>query len=247
MNNDDLAQMIQNEPVEQQTESVDLENTQEEQQSEEVETSEETEFDISVLSLTEWFENNHRNFPNVNPVKVAIRGHDSSKTLIFSVLDPKGEETEDGHIKVELEMIKGTDEFNVLDLPGIEMDVYSNGFKIIYNYENYVLKCYGVRTGLIVIYCINHNGNLLPYAEGKLGKKDEGIDIVHPDTGAIRTKLSEDLDIEDLQLMYKQVQKCLEEFPTKQATLEWMNKRQTTVRDINHLLQIDRVLMWLVS
>lgn len=199
---------------------------------------------IGITSLSNWFEANCENFDNINQVKVAIRGVNSEKTLIMAVKDPTGGEDEQGHDVRNLRVYENADAHPVLNMPGASMDVYNNGFKIVYIYENNItIKCYGVRTGLIAVFCLNIEGNLIPYATTRVKKKDTELEVVTIDPAEILNKLPLNADIETLQLLYKQSSKATEELTTNQDVVNWMLARQAEVTDINHLLQIDGVLM----
>ena len=254
--NENLATMIKDhdeETPELQDQNLDV--TQEETVSQ-AETTEETEgqvteeqYEINCTMLNTWFEQNHNNFDNVNHVQVSIRGINPEETVIFSVLDPKGGEDNQGNPKRELQVWKDADTFPVLDLPGQAMEVHNNGLKILYPYgEGTFIQCYGVRTGLTLVYCVQVGDQLLPYSIGKVKKKDAGVNMVSaPDVAAIQAKLGTNVNMEELQLQYKQVAKHSEEVTTVQDAVNWILQRQTEVFDVNHLLQLDKILVWLVT
>ena len=256
--NDNLAQLIQNEQVGKEKPAVDFEsheneetNIEEEEnvieQSVIIESSDNEEVDVIILS--EWFEENNSNFDRVNRLNIRVRGVEPDERLICSVLDPKGETDDDNHLVRHLEIIKEADIFPVLDIPGYDMDVYGNGFQIMYSYnEDIVLKCYGIKTGLHIIFCLNINNQLIPYHRSKLRKKDTGIEIIEPNQNYISNNINNvPLDLEALQIQYKQVQKELDQITDKQSAITWLLSKQDNIRDINHLLQIDDILIWLIS
>jgi len=244
--NDNLAQMIDETdvPVQEET-ALDLEDTTPSEQDTE---EEEDRHEISTVPLSEWFSKNHQNFPNVNPVKVSIRDVDPDATLIFSVENTKDIKNDEGRLVREIEIFKKAKTFPVLNLPGHTMNVFNNGFVIVYDCgQGRFLKCYGVKTGLITQYCISVDGSLIPYSKTKLKKKDTGLDMVEPDMTAIQESLGNELDAEGLQIQYKQVQKSIDDITTKADAIKWMTDKAKEVTDINHLMQIDDVLMWLAS
>ncbi len=254
--NDNLAQLIQNEQVGEQTPATDFES----HENEEVNTQETPDVEqsliiesnvdntIDVIMLSEWFEENNENLDRVNRLKIQVRGVQSDERLLCSVLDPKGEIDEDNHPVRHLELIKDANVFPVLDMPGYDMDVYGNGFQIMYSYhEDIVLKCYGIKTGLIVVFCIPINNQLIPYKRIKLKKRDTNIDVVIPNRQYITSNILSNLDLEGLQIQYKQVQKELDQITDKQSAVTWLLGKQAGIRDINHLLQIDDILIWLIT
>ena len=62
----------------------------------------------------------------------------------------------------------------------------------------------------------------------------------------IKERLKEEVDVEAIQLLYKQAVKVKDEFTTKEKTLDWFLKKQLEVVDINHLLKIDHVLITVI-
>lgn len=199
---------------------------------------------IAITSMSDWFEANCENFDNINQVKVAIRGVNADKTLIMAVKDPDGESDAEGHDPRSLRVFDNADVHPVLNIPGQSMDVYNNGFKIVYSHDdNIFIKCYGVRTGLIAVFCNNIDGKLIPYATTRIKKKDTDLEIVTRDAAEVSAKLPLDADLEALQLLYKQSAKALEELSTIQTVVDWLLERQAEVTDINHHLQIDGVLI----
>jgi len=244
MDNENLTDMIKRpeEPVRFSEEDLDTpENVRDDTQSipESPEEESQTIDVIKTVALSTWFEQNHERFDNVNHVKVAIRGIDSSKTLIMSVSTLDQTESQ----KRKLFIFEDADITPVLDLPGLAMDVFSNGFKIIYNYNDIFLKCYGVKTGLFVVFCKNIDNQIISYAITKVKRKDSSLVVIHRNTEDLMAKLVLPEDTESLQILYKQIVKHIGEIKTKQDTVNWFLERQKTVMDINHHLQIDNILI----
>ena len=199
---------------------------------------------IAITSLSNWFEANCSSFDNINQVKVAIRGVNGEQTLIMAVKDADGEQDTEGNAKRSLRVFENADVHPVLNIPGASMEVYNNGFQIVYGIENNIfIKCYGVRTGLIAVFCNNIDGKLIPYATTRIKKKDTELEIETSDPAAVSAKLLAGADLEALQLLYKQSAKAIEELTSNQDVVNWLLDRQAEVTDINHHLQIDGVLI----
>jgi len=200
---------------------------------------------IGLVSLSEWFDKNASNFDNISAVKASIRGVAPNKTLIVAVNDGTGEKDSEGNQKRELQLFKNSDVHPVLDLEGIDMQVYNNGFKIVHQFSGDIfIKCYGVKTGLIAVYCSNIGGKLIPYHIQKVKKKDTEIEVVPPRSPeATQAKLSGEANVEALQLLYKQSAKVADELRTNQDVVNWLITRQSEVTDINHHFQIDSVII----
>jgi len=242
--NDNLSQMVKDAPADESVvfSEADLDLPTEEETPEVVEEVQAN--TIGIISLSDWFELNCDRFDNINQVKVAIRGVDAAKTLIMAVKEPGVEVDPDGNEPRNLRVFENADVHPVLNIPGIGMDVYNNGFQIVYEYENNVfIKCYGVRMGLIAVFCNNIDGNLIPYATTRIKKKDTEVEVTLRDPAEVSAKLLANADLEALQLLYKQSAKAIEDFTTNQDVVTWLLARQAEVTDINHHLQLDGVLI----
>jgi len=200
---------------------------------------------ISIAPLNGWFEANSAAFDNISQVKVAIRGVDSSKTLIMAVMDGQGEV--DGHPSRDLQVFKNADVQPVLAIPASEMQIFNNGFKIVYPYDDIVVKCYGVRTGLICVFCNMINDFPVPYQVVKVKKKDTSVKVVRRPAAEVIVKMPLAADLEALQLLYKQSSKAVDELSTVESVIGWLLEKQSEVTDINHLLQIDNVIISILA
>jgi hypothetical protein len=198
---------------------------------------------VEITTLNTWFDSNCTNFSNINQVKVSIRGVNSEENLIMAVEDENGEVDAAGERKRKLRVFDNADVQPVLNLPGIDMQIYNNGFKSLCEYrDNIYIKCYGIRTSLVVVFCNNINGMLIPYSMTKVKRADTEVEIPRRPVAEVEVKLSENANIEDLQLRYKQASKA-EEINTNMDSINWLLARQAEVTDINHLLQIDNVII----
>jgi len=206
-------------------------------------------FDIGVAAFPDWFDENHSRFEHIGHVRVSISDVDPRQDLIFKIPDPRGEKFEDGRPKKRLRLFEDADKIPVLNLPGSDMTVYkNNSFRIIYDLgDGKFIKSYGVKTGLINVFCVDINGVLVPYAKEKMKRKNEGINNIDPNLTQINAKLAEQVDTEALQLQYKQITKSISEITTASSAVAWFATKIPDVQDVNHLLQIDDVIIFLVS
>ena len=203
---------------------------------------------IDIISLSEWFDKNCEKFDNINQVKVSIRGVNPTKTLIMAVKDDSNEKDEDGNDRRVLRVFENSDVHPILNLDGSEMKIYNNGFKIVHPYrDNIFIKCYGAKAGLIVVFCNNIDGKLIPYIVTRIKKKDEEVEVVVKNVGEVQAKLLENADLEAFQLLYKQSAKAIDQLTTNQDVVDWLLGRQSEVTDINHHLQIDSVIIDILS
>lgn len=198
---------------------------------------------IGITTLNTWFDTNHTNFGNINQVKVSIRGVDSEENLIMAVEDESAEADAAGERKRKLRVFDNANTQPVLNLNGIDMQVYNNGFKSTCEYQdNIYIKCYGIRTSLVVVFCNNINGLLIPYAMTKVKRTDSEVQVSRRNPAEVQAKLGEQANLEDLQLRYKQASKA-EDISTNFDAVSWLISRQAEVTDINHHLQIDNVII----
>lgn len=198
---------------------------------------------VDIVTLNGWFDANCSNFSNINQVKVSIRGVNPEENLIMAVEDENGEVDAAGECKRKLRVFDNADVQPVLNLPGIDMQIYNNGFKSLCEYrDNIYIKCYGIRTSLVVVFCNNINGMLIPYSMTKVKRADSEVEVPRRPVAEVQAKLDGSANIEDLQLRYKQASKA-EDINTNMDAINWMLARQAEVTDINHHLQIDNVII----
>lgn len=199
---------------------------------------------VGITGLSNWLEENIDSFPNINIPIVTIRGVDPIKNMIITVSDGSGDVDEEGNEKRDLFLFKNAAALPILDMTGVDMQIYNNGFKVVYDYGNGVyIKCYGVKLGLIVVFCNDINGQLIPYSVRRVRKKDDEIECQFLDAAPTVEKLAQPVDMEALHLRYKQSSKHEEGFTTNQEAISWLLERQAEITDINHLLQIDNVII----
>ena len=204
---------------------------------------------IQTTNLSTWFEANGRNFDNINRVAVQIRGVDPEGTLIMAVRDPSGELDKDGNEKRILRLFEGADVQPVLNIPASFMDIYNIGFQIVHPYDNMIIKTYGLRRGLIAVFCHNdrQNGRAIPYTISRIKKKDERLKVKRGDSSDLPTRPGAQLDKEAAQLLYKQCVKVIDDMGTNSDLINWLLERQKAITDINHHLQIDQVIISLLG
>jgi hypothetical protein len=204
---------------------------------------------VSTTNLSSWFEENGRNFNNINRVAVQIRGVDPDGTLIMAVKDPSGDLDKDGNEKRILRLFEGADVQPVLNIPASFMDIYNIGFQIVHPYDNMIIKTYGLRKALIAIFCHNDTdkGRAIPYTISRIKKKDSTLKIKRGDASDLPTRLAAQLDKEAAQLLYKQCTKVVDDMRTNSDLIDWLLERQKAITDINHHLQIDQVIISLLG
>jgi len=236
---ENLSQMVKNGVTEQPVvfSEADLDippDTEEEVQAEAVDPA-----IIEISCLADWFTANVANFPNIRKPTMAVTNVDPNEQLLVTIPVEAGSDDE----KRRMVVFDDAHLLPILNKPAMDMQIYSNGFRIIYDLGNGIfVKSYGVRTGLISTFCNDVDDVLIPYGIVRAKKKDTSISIITRDPADVRHKLSEALDIEALQLRYKQSSKA-ENLESNQDAVNWLIERQATIEDINHHLQIDNVII----
>lgn len=197
---------------------------------------------IEIVSLSDWFDSNLQSFDNIRKPTVSIQGVDTHEQLIVTVCKEEGNQDnrklvvfDDAHLSP------------VLNLPAIDMKVYNNGFRIVYQTDSMFIKSYGIRSSLTSVFCHDINNMLIPYSVTKVRKNVEEMELEHSDQiDATIQKLTEPLDVEKLNLLYKQSTKA-EGLTTNQDAVNWLLDRQGSILDVNHHLQIDNVIISLIE
>ena len=250
--NENLAEMVRNEPaiesenifnpddiVEETLEAEDATDVNDEQEQEEQE--EDINEYIPTVLLSEWFEDNHTNFENINRVRIELNRVRPNRSIVTTIVDT--EATDDLDRKVC--MFEDADRFNVLNLESSDFHMYGiNKFRVIYRYNDDVsVKCYGTKTVLFAIFCNNVNDKLIPYHVEKIKLNDENLLVTLRDPNEIIEKLENPADLEALQLLYKPISKNEADINTLQDAADWFMDTQESIVDINHLLKIDNILI----
>jgi len=198
---------------------------------------------IPIANLTEWFERNHENFPNISRVRLSLKGVDSSKTLVFTVATGS-EDTR------ELKMFEDADTHPIVDLPGLRMDPYKHGFGVISEYKGEFFGCfiksYIIRTGLITTLCQKVDDVFVPYVTKKLKRTDDWLEVEECPYD-IAAKMATPLSKETLMLLYKQSIKVIDSLHTTGDAIKWLISKQVDIMDVNHHLQIDFVIIELLK
>jgi len=246
--NDNLAKMVEGVGDGQADITLPEEEPKEEQdvQVEETQVEPEEVFDINITNLSSWFETYQQSFGdeirNVNAK--GIKGIDPEEDLIMTVPHPDGGETAEGIPKRKLRTFDKANTIPVLDIEGIAMNVFNNNtFRIVYatEHENVFIKYYGAAARQVV-FCVAINELLIPYAIHKVKKNDKGINVIDcPEN--IGEKLSQPVNIEDIIIRYKQIEKFQNDITTNEDAINFFMGKITTVVDVNHLLQIDQVMI----
>ena len=239
MQTEDLSRLIKNSPIEKPIVFSDEQLNLEVEDDEEIQYQNLTNF--SITNLSDWFNSaNVTNFTSIRKPSVSLSGVDPNEQLLLTVGMTRNE---DGSEKRKIVIFDHADITPVLSLPAIDMQIYGNGFRMIHELNNNIfIKSYGIRVGLVVVFCNDIDDVIIPYSITRIKKKNTSVDLITNDPQIIRNKLSENLDFEALQLRYKQSTKA-EGLITNLDAVKWLTNRQGTIEDVNHHIQIDNVIV----
>jgi hypothetical protein len=231
-----------NDPTDYQSEEVVEEVTEE--VVEEVENT-----DLPLTTLGSWFQQYHGSLDNVFMIASQARNVRPGRYLIVSALDPNGNFLENEEIERTLHLYDNAAIQPVIDLPPANMRLYNNNtFRVVYELsDELVVKMYGIKTGIIALFSFAIDGGILPYIKVTAKKGAESLAIPEGNIEAYREALQRPVDIETFQLLYKQSTKSDTTFTTNSDAINWLLARQDNITDINHHLEIDKVIMTLLS
>jgi hypothetical protein len=198
---------------------------------------------VMLTNFYDWFESNSGVINNVSRVKAEVSNIDSKDSIIFKI--QKGSTTDES--AMQLISFYNPTLRPVVNLPPVYMNVFKNDtFEVLHQYNDEIfIKSYGVKAGLILVLCANVDGKVIPYQKIKIKKDATSFNVIYHEgiVDEIRNKLQENVDLEAVQLLYKQAIKHSSQFTTKESTVDWFIKKYVDVIDINHLLKIDNVLI----
>ena len=252
---ENLNQMIQDEteqpqPFNEPAVDDNTEETKTEEVIAEVTVEEEPEStDLPLTTLGAWFQNYHGSLDNVFMIGSQARNVRPERYLIISALDPNGTLLENNEVERTLHLYDNASVQPVIDLPPVDMRLYNNNtFKVVYQLsDELVVKMYGIKTGIIALFSFAIDGGILPYAKVTAKKGEETLPTPDGNIEVYREALQRPVDIEALQLLYKQSAKSETTFTTNSDAINWLLSRQDNITDINHHLEIDKVIMTLLS
>jgi len=243
--NENLQEMLNSLNSNGKSQAVQMNNLKEENDTNE-EISEPVNNNVTEIGLTnfyDWYESFSSQITGISQIKNQVSSIDVKDSIIFKI--PKV-----GSDIMELVSFYKPTTRPILNLPPIYIKIFKNDtFEVLHQFNNEIfIKSYGVKTGLIVVYCVNVNGKIVPFEKVKIKKNVTSVKLTSHDglVKEIENKLTDNVDTEAIQLLYKQAVKFSNEFTTKESTIDWFLKKQQEVVDINHLIKIDNVLIHVI-
>lgn len=241
MNNENLQEMLSNFNSAKSSTIIPSQNENEEVKNDTKPLINSTE--IGITNFYDWYETFSTDLYGIAQVKAEVSNINSKDSIIFKI--PKV-----GSDMMELISFYKPSTRPILNLPPVRLKIFKNDtFEALHIYnEQIFIKSYGVKAGLIVVYCINIDGKIIPFQKVKIKKNVTSLKVEYNETilNEIKNRLSDEVDIEAIQLLYRQAIKAKDEFTTKESTVDWFLKKQQEVVDINHLIKIDNVLIHVI-
>jgi hypothetical protein len=207
-------------------------------------------FELPLVSLSEWFLENTQKVDSVRVAKVNMAGVNPKKTIIVAVPEARGEKdsSSDSDTK-EVMVIKKCLQKQVINLPPCQVDIFDHDvMRIIYPCSDDVfVKSYCLKTGLTNVFCLKVDECLVPYTRDRTKRGSKTIAVPVADVGYIKERLAKPADVQKIHLLYKQVEKQMNSMKTNMEAVVWLNARQEGVIDVNHLMQLDDTIIYIMS
>lgn len=207
---------------------------------------------LPLIPLSTWFKNNYDYLSvkkSIGYLNLKIKGYDPNECLLFAVPHPEGGVDEKGHDRIKLRFFDNSSKVFIPELKENTEDfrALNSGFIVIQKYnDDIVLKNYIFKTGLLMTFCCRIDNMDIPYNVIKLNKKDKSVEIPECNRLDIINKLDTKVDKQSLQLLYKQVEKYIDEITTLKDAIIWLGEKQKEVNDLYHLSQIDNAIIEII-
>jgi len=206
--------------------------------------------ELPLITLSEWFIDNSQKVDSIRVAKVNMAGVNPKKTIIVAVPEARSEREpgSDADTK-EVMVIKKCLQKQVINLPPSQVDVFDHDvLRIIYSCSDDIfVKSYCLKTGLTNVFCLKIGQSLVPYTRDRSKKGAKTVAVPLPDPEYIKEKLAKPADIQKIHLLYKQVEKQMNSIKTNMEAVVWLNSRQEGVIDVNHLMQLDDTIIYIIS
>jgi hypothetical protein len=113
--------------------------------------------------------------------------------------------------------------------------------------DDIFIKSYCLKTGLTNVFCLKVDQCLVPYTRDRIKRGAKTIIVPLPDPEYIKERLAKPADAQKIHLLYKQVEKQMNLIKTNMEAVVWLNSRQEGVIDVNHLMQLDDAIIYIMS
>jgi len=207
-------------------------------------------FEIPLISLADWFLENSPSIASIRIAKVNMVGVNPKKTIIIAVPEARGEKDSGSDADTrEVMVMKKCLQKQVINLPPSQIDIFDHDImRIIYPcVDDIFIKSYCLKTGLTNVFCLKVDQCLVPYTRDRIKKGAKTIIVPVPDPEYIKERLSKPADVQKIHLLYKQVEKQMNSIKTNMEAIVWLNSRQEGVIDVNHLMQLDDTIIYIMS
>ena len=205
----------------------------------------------TILPLTDfshWMSGDGRkDIPNIRSVKANIAGVDIGKYVLLTVSISAGqkpeEETRDLHV------YRSANEMPVIDLPALNMNIFPSGwFRIVYQYNDTFIKCYGGKINSMVAVFMNKES--IPYEIVKISNKNmKDPFILIENNYDIDSVLKAPANIQALSIIYPSFAKSKQIglVRTNEDVVSYFRSVEDKVFDPLHLMKIDEILVGMIQ
>lgn len=198
---------------------------------------------IGLTNLTTWFNQYVKildQISGVRGVRPDIKGVDPNKNLIITVLNEDKER--------EVWSFRKSDELPVLDLEPSKMRVFENNtFEIDYEFNDLFIKTYNLKNKLVIVPSHIYSGLVVPYNKFKVKFNNSEIPIPGFDKEIINRILEQSPDLDYIKVKYPQIKKVKDNINTNYDVINYLNKKQNEVYDMNHIIQLDDVISGIIN
>jgi hypothetical protein len=206
--------------------------------------------ELPLISLSEWFLENAQKMDLIRVAKVNMAGVNPKKTIIVAVPEARSEKDSSSEAdSKEVMVIKKCLQKQVINLAPSQVDIFDHDvMRIIYSCSDDIfVKSYCLKTGLTNVFCLKVDQCLVPYTRDRIKRGAKTIILPLADPEYIKEKLAKSADVQKIHLLYKQVEKQMNSIKTNMEAVVWLNSRQEGVIDVNHLMQLDDTIIYIMS
>jgi len=207
-------------------------------------------FELPLISLADWFLENSPSIASIRIAKVNMVGVDSKKTIIIAVPEARSEKDSGSNVDTrEVMVMKKCLQKQVVNLPPSQIDIFDHDvMRIIYACaDDIFIKSYCLKTGLINVFCLKVGECIVPYTRDRIKKGAKTVLVPLPDPEYIKGRLAKSADTQKIHLLYKQVEKQMDSIKINMEAIMWLNSRQEGVIDVNHLMQLDDTIIYIMG
>ena len=206
----------------------------------------ENQLSFTMIPILSWFENymseaNDESDPRI--VKMNTRGVDPTSTVIFTI---PAEGTYNENPARKLVLIHPAERFMV---PNLKAKITFLQSSVMFDYdvnENMKIRFYMAKKTMLQCYLLcNSDHGFVPYSYSEIAVNAQNMSISYhnADVASINNKCGEAVNKDEVQIYYRQIQKHIAKINSIGETIDWLLTKQSGVVDINHHMEIEKVIL----